>query len=147
MNIISSTKYSLLIKDRNNQKSKNKKAILNNPKKTHPKIKTKYMHPNFYKIIPLHGMTLKDRYTHTHIYAYMGLCKYITFIYINSFDYNTLDTLFPSVYKSCSSQWIEWQRLQNCPHIHTLFNKQECCSEWSQAWNVYWVKESVQETF
>lgn len=119
MNIISSTKYSLLIKDRNNQKSKNKKAILNNQKKTHPKIKTKYTHPNFYKITPLHGMTLKDRYTHTricihvcvqiHIYAYMCLCKYIYFyIYINSFNYNTSDTLFPTVYKSCSSQWIEW---------------------------------------
>lgn len=41
MNIISSTKYSLLIKDRNNQKSKNKKAILNNPKKKPSKNKNK----------------------------------------------------------------------------------------------------------
>ena len=42
MNIISSTKYSLLIKDRNNQKSKKKKkAILNNLKKDPSKNKTK----------------------------------------------------------------------------------------------------------
>lgn len=91
MDIISSTKCSLLIKDRNNQK--NKKAILDDQKKiNHQKIKIKYMHPRvFTKSYHFMAWHLKIC---IHIYMYVYVCvNTYTYIYTNSSDYNTCGTL------------------------------------------------------